>query len=410
MNEEQFVSRYEQKDHIRRATLQNNRMMEDPAYQNRMWEKQKRKIRRNLLWCAAILLAVLFLVFMLMNRPYSTYDISEETAFPASANMRIYEYAKGNLLISLDSVTYVKSGKVVYTEQIAVKKPRTVIRGDFFALYDEDGYQIQIYDAKGSLSTVKLSRQIRAMDISETGVIAVFTESGDAAYVSYFDRYGTRISVELRTYLDTSGYPMNLAVSNDAQKLLIPYYSTQNGIGESKLVLYDFEDGKEEDAYIVSTFDEFYETNTMLYDCRFLDDSHMVAVGDNGFFFYRYAMGRISEASKVYFTDSVKSVFYAGDKIGVILEKDNIETSDCYLYDCSGKCYSRFSVSSHYSQIVASDTGVLFINEKNVNLYNLSGKHRYEGTLNFTPSFAAFSNSHTVYVSGGSYVSKITFQ
>ncbi len=383
--------------------------MGDPAFLER--EKLRRRDRRldALIGFTLVLVFLLFALFYFRNYSYTTYSLDAESSMGALPQTVVRELQHGNVIIGGDTITYMERGKVIWTTSVELKQPMISVSGDFFSVCDTGGYQIYVCDTTGILCTLKVSRVIYGMDISESGVVAVVTESDDAAYISWFDRYGSRIPVEVKAVLSATGIPVHISISPDSQKLMVLYYSTANGIGESHMVLYDFEKGREDDSYIIKDDRSFYDTATYLVDGKFLDNSHFCAVGTNLVKFYSYDQKKAEVTEKTIEYDApVRSVLFTPDSMCLVQRGE--EGSYVRVLNAKGDEKVRFAVPEEYRLAIANRESLAFLNGPDLTLFNLSGRKRYEGTLADTPVSFAFSGKRSLLFNTGSMIEEITLK
>ncbi len=402
---EELIGREELKRRLKERTRETAARMEDPAFLAR--EKRRKADRaRGLLTFAAIFMAFLLAAVMyLRNYTCTTWSLDRETGIRGLDRSVLEKAGKGEVLITRDAVFYLENGETVWTETIALEDPMVASRGTYFVLSDRGAYQFRVCDRTGVLSTVRLTRKIEGIDVSQSGVTACFTESEDASYVTYYDRYGSRIGVEVKTVLDRSGYPVDIAVSPDGQKLAAAYYSVRNGIGESRLVLYDFQNGSASKDYVVSVFEDFKATDTYLAECVFMDDTHLTAVGDNEILFLTLRKDDV-KAVRAEAPENVRSVFFTEDLFGMVLETAG--GTEVRTYDGSGKEKGVFEGPPDYGKLIAGDKTLLFLSGADVTLMNVSGRVRYEGTLVDPPLSAVLLRGRGILLNTGTALQKIT--
>lgn len=407
--EEREYSREELRRRLKRETRRVDKATKDAAYIRMERDLRRDKWRGLLIGVTFLLVFLAAGIFYMKNYTYSTYSVDHETRMGSLNRARLLNFGEGTLVIGSDTVTYMEGDAVLSSETISFQNPMTAIEGSYYAVCDTGGYQVYIGDKAGVISTVKVSRRVRGLDISASGVIAVFTESNDAAYISYFDRFGSRLPVEVKTVLDASGYPMHIAISPDGQKLLVAYYSTANGIGESRLVLYDFEHGRADSNYIAATWEEFYDTNTLLVDGDFFDDNNFMAIGDNEavFLSYDYLSGA-SEPVILPFADPVRSVMMNSGYFFMVSETSggNVMT----VCTKSGEVYSSFPIPDSYDRIRTNGKNVLIMNDADLWFYNFSGRRRYYGTLVSVPVDVCFAGGKSLLVNNGTVIERITLK
>ena len=380
----------------------------DPAYLDRERYRIRGRIRTVFTVAAIVMAFISAIVLYLCNYTYTTYSVDRTWKQNALGAAALYAFDEGSILLGTDSVSYQKDGNTEWTSPLRTGSFRLVTESGYFALYDRNGYQVHIGDRSGILSTVKVSRKILGADISASGVLAVYTESKDAAYISYFDRFGNRLSVEVKTVLDVSGYPMHIAVSPDGQKLAVVYYSIANGIGESRLVLYDFQLGRSSSSYVVFTREDYDERESLLVDCDFLDDRHLVAVGGKEATFVTYDKPDAVAVETVMFDAPVRSVSFTDSGFLTVQERE--KGTFCVVYNGSGKVSTEFRAPSEYTSVITDERYILFLNKEKVYLYNLSGQQRYEGALVSAPLSMAASGSRSFVINTGTELEIITYK
>ncbi len=400
-------SKEEQKRILRERTVATDELRSSLSYVRQERERaRRRKTVIGLCAGAAVILAVCVYLWLRFSR-YSTYDVDAELKTGGLANAAVEPFDGGCVVISADALTYVRDDKVVWTGSVKLTDPVFASEGNFFAVCSKGGYQACICDRSGILSNVKVSRHIRKMDISENGVLCVFTEADDAAYISFFDRFGTKTQAEVKTLISATGYPMDIAVSPDGSKLIAVYYSTENGIGESRLVCYDFENGKSTDNYIAASFDDYDESDTLLVDADFFTDGEAYVVGDHSVTFLKSDKKEIRR-TVVEIGDRVLSVFRAGSRLGVIREENGANV--CMLYDRTGKEGRLFEAPESFDRILADNQLVWFFDRQNVQINNVTGELRYQGQLSEMPISVCLAGRKSLILNTGAELLRLTYK
>ena len=407
-DDERTLSREEQREYLRRRVIAPDSLSMNPAYIRRQ-RARRSEIFRDVLFAVTICaLFALAAVFYFHNYSFSTYAQDYELNERTLNEAKLLPCADGCVALNRDSVSYIYENEVRYTSQAAFSDPRAAVNGQYFAVFDRGGYQVYLYDTTGPTSTIRVTRQILGIAIAASGVTAVFTESSDAAYISYFDRFGNRIPVEIRTILEATGYPVNFAVSPDGQRLAVLYCATQNGTGESRLYLYDFEKGRADDNYIIAKLDHYHESGTYLAECGFVTNDMLFAVGDNDLTFLRIDAKRNVYETHVPVEERILSVFHSAGGPGLVLSKDDGKIVRVYQPD--GTLFSEFEIDFPYEQIAADDRGIVFTAGTELYYYNRSGKLRYSGFLTGEVQSVAFTGRHSLTLNTGDMIEKITLK
>ncbi len=397
-----------QLNYLRERTREAEEAAKSPASQLRAKERNRDRLRWILVLLSLFSAAAAAAALYFTNYRYTTYSVDESFTLGSASGASVFKFRDGNLIISTDAVTFVRKGGVQWTAAVGVSDPVFAAEGAYFALTGRGGYEFFVFNESGMLSTVRVSRKIRSLDVSAAGVVAVCTESSDTAYVSYFDRYGSRINVEVKTILDASGYPVSIALSPDGNKLLVVYYSIANGIGESRLVVYDFENGKADRSYIVTAYEDFYATGTYLADCDFIDDHHAIAVGTNrAVFLTDFVKGNVNRKN-VTLSGDVRSLVFNGSGLTLVTEEG--DRGVCTFYGAEGDVRERFNCPTDYETLIADGKRILFQKNEEIVYFNASGVERYEGALTYEPVSIAFAGSRSLFLNTGGGYEKITLK
>ena len=410
MAEERHNIEYEeQRAFLRRQAREAERRAHDPRVIRQEKLERAGRLRDILAVFTLFFVLAAVIVFYAENYSYTTYSLDFELGEETLTGAKLFSFKDGCIAVTRDSVSFLSGNTVRYTNTCAYQTPVVKAEGDYFVVFDRGGYQLRIYDEGGVTGTVRLTRKVYAADISATGVIAVFTESSDAAYISYFDRFGNRISVELRTIPEESGYPLDIDISPNGQRLAVSYYAAEGGTGSSRLMVYDFEHGKADEQYaIYRTSDEDTDDIVFLNDVCFVSDTQLYAVGEDTLFFLTLdASGNVT-VKKHTPADPIVSVFTAGTRLGTVMESG--VTRHCRIYRENGEVYSDFQVPASFRHLAANARYLAFTDGTEVSFYNLSGRKRYEGALTDEVDSVVLTGRRSLLVSTGAFLQKITLK
>lgn len=397
----------EQLNAMRERTLNSDREARSEVFRRREQERIQDLFRGRLVILAVAAAFFLAAMFYMHNYRYTTYSVDSEMTLAAVSTAKIFPFRDGTVIVGTDSVSYVKNNSVVWDNAVKVQDPVFRSEGEYFFLFPAGGYTSYICNESGIFSTIKVSRPIRTADISQAGVVALATESDDSSYITYYDRFGTHVDVGVKTTLDVSGYPVHLSISPDGQKLLVLYYSVANGIGESRAVLYDFQNGSAERSYVIQAFEDFYESGTFLVCCDFMDNKHAAVIGDNAFLFLTQN-GKEVQRTTVRVTDEIRSVMFLRQELLAVTERDGKAVLS--VYDSLGREIHSFECPEEYDMIASNGRYVAFLKGADLSFYNASGKLRYEGTLVSAPRSISFMGNRSLFLNTGDVLQKITLK
>jgi len=402
------ISQSELAKNLRERLIVTDLLKKDPTFLKQQRNRFYNRVRLVFTVFAIGLTLVAAVLFIGYNLELSTYSVDYEETISGMKDGNTFAFKNGYILIGADSVSFLKSNEIQWTSPISLKTPQAVQEGNYFSLFDIGGSIFYIFDETGLLSTTRMSRDICDIDIAKNGVTAVFSASDDAAYISYFDKFGTKIDVEIKTILSATGYPVDMAISPNGQELLVLYYSIGNGVGESTLYFYDFENGSASSDFLIKTYHDYYETDTFLASCEFFDDNRAVAIGDNSMSFFSYHRKDGLSRNIVSYEGEAQSFVYGEKYLSVVLKKngENVLTQ----YSEEGEKRYAFLVPASYDLLISNENFTFFFDEKDIYVYNNTGRLRYKGTLVTAPVSVSSVSGTTIVMNNGSKISKLTFK
>ena len=135
-----------------------------------------------------------------------------------------------------------------------MQNPVADIRGDWAVIADVDGTSMKIFDKDGEVGSVTTSYSIVKARISSNGLVAAILDGGDSTWINYYDSDGSLIA-ENQTHVEDPGYPMDVAVSDNGEIMMVTYQFIDGSDTTSYVAFYNFGDvGQNEDDRIVSGY------------------------------------------------------------------------------------------------------------------------------------------------------------
>lgn len=352
-------------------------------------EKGKTKAVRH---PVRILVLVLFVVVLLAgigayisftHRSYNEYEVLEEYEIEDVTSMEYLAYGDNYIKYSKDGVSYIDSNNhTVWMESYAMKMPHAVVAGDYIAIADFNGNEVYLFGKEGKLNQTTTQYNIIDVDVALQGVFAVVLESEDGNPILTYDRNGEKI-VEMWTTAESSGYPLDIALSQDGQKMVISYAYFDGVSLKNQLGTYNFGPvGQNENAdRFMGGFDL---EDTLVTKVVFIGDSTICAFGDNQLIFYSMKE-KPSEITKIPYTQEIKSIFFNDSYAGTVCEKEDTNKNNQYelkVYNTSGKEVVSIDIDIPYTHIHATESRIIVSGDSECRIYD------YNGALIFSYSFA----------------------
>lgn len=337
---------------------------------SRRWLFRKRVIAAALIVCIAG-------GFILYNNhhEFQDYVITSSVPNEVSAGTR-YETAGKNLYrYNSDGISCVtRSNELKWSITYNMQAPIADICGNTMAVAEQQGNQIYVVDKDGLVGNFETLLPILKIRVSRQGVVAVVLQEDDVTWVNMYRADGTSIMSDKTTIAD-SGYPLDIDVSPDGQKLAVSYLKTDNGIISSDVVFYHFGSaGQAKDNHIVAQ--ENFE-DVVMPEISFVGNSRCVAVSDSGFVVFRGGDAPKKVAS-VEFDEEIVSCFHDEKRIGFLF-RGSTEEYDyrMELYNYSGRRKASKDINAEFEEIKIENGQILMYSDKGFSIFTGSGRKRF---------------------------------
>ena len=135
-----------------------------------------------------------------------------------------------------------------------MENPVADINDGWAVIADIDGTDLKIFDKNGEVGSVTTSYNIVKARISSNGLVAAILDGGDATWINYYNSDGSLIA-ENQTHVEDPGYPMDVALSDNGQIMMVTYQFIDGSDTTSYVAFYNFGDvGQNEGDRIVSGY------------------------------------------------------------------------------------------------------------------------------------------------------------
>lgn len=342
------------------------------------------KHRLQILYRSALVLLLVIAIaaaikIQIDNRIYSEYEVVATSAREGIENSTYENYA-GNLLVhSKDGITaYDKKGVKLWNQPYEMQNPIVRIAGQYVAVGDYRGSIIYIMDINGLKSQVNTNMIIQDFTISEKGVVTAVLDKEDSMLIRLMSAEGATIA-DIKTSMPENGYPLTISLSPDNLKLGVSYLKAKNAQVNTSVAFYNFGDvGQNKSEHLVSGYNMEEEIIPFL---EFVNSTTAIGVGSEKILFFKGK--QIPELSyEVPIEDEVQSVYY--DENHVVLVFHNTSSDEKYrveVYDLNGKMLSSFLTDLEYKEIIVQNNELIVYNECTVEMYNMKGDLKYQGSF-----------------------------
>ncbi len=323
-----------------------------------------------------VAIGVVFCVYRYMEYNYvqivKTYE-SQSTHGGSYAS-----YADGVLEYSRDGIAMLtEEGEELWNQPCQMSSPVVEICKDTAAVADKGGTSIFVFQKNGLKGEIQTTRPIEKITVSAQGIVAAILQDEKTPRVMCYDAKGN-VLVEHKASLTSTGYPVDLAISQDGNVLLVSYLCVKGSGVATKAVFYHFGqagDNKTDHQVAQKEYGDMIVPTTV-----FLNKNTSLLVSDRSLIFYK-GLEEPKESQVIELDKEIKSISYNDNHIALVLKNVGEAGDELRLYRLDGKQVMNAEIEGEYANIKISKGQVLLYEESKCAIFNASGVCKYEGTL-----------------------------
>ena len=348
-------------------------------YKEKLWAYRKKKWVR----LGAVALGVLLLLFIATQVvKYWTYDSYSRQTELTGEDTAAASYSKVGdkvLRFSLDgAVLYDEGGDTLWTSSYTMYAPAVDSCGDTMVIYDTQGTSMYVYQEKGEIGKISTDMPIIKAKVAKQGVVAAILESGENTWIQYYDKDGSSIA-SFKTTLDSPGYPLDLALSEDGLLMAVSYLQINQGMPETKIGFYNWSSiGQNQMDNMVNSYTL---KDSIAPQAEYLDSSTCVVFRDDGFTVYE-GQQIPKELASIDEEKEIVSTFHNNSYVGYVVHSDDANKSfTMKVYNLKGREVFLEDFDFDYDYITMDDNQILMYNNNQMCTYSLSGVKKFEGDI-----------------------------
>ncbi len=348
--------------------------------------KQKIRIHRikiliYILAGISLVLGVLCAVYIYYdNKTYTDYELIEQIK-RTDTEAAEYEEFHGNVLkYTKDGAVYSDlAGNMIWNQTYEMETPQITMCENYLSIYDLAGSRIFIMDAVGMQGMIQTTVPVHRVSISDKGTVAVLMEDANASYLHMYDKDGKQLAAG-ELHIENSGYPLDIALSADAQKLAVSMLDISEGTIKSTVVFYNYGTvGQNEIDNIVGSYS--YK-NMIIPSIHFVSNDRLLAFGDEEVVIFE-GRQKPTVAQEIKCKEKILSVYSNADYFGLVFDdsssKGGYRTN---VYTMRGKQILEQKFAMDYTRVGFLQNNLLCIrNDTMCMLYTIKGKKRFEHTF-----------------------------
>lgn len=351
-------------------------------------EKKIRQHRKKIAIRTLIAVAVLGILVALTGiylelKKYKNYEVRSEIERNDSEATK-YETFSGNILrYNNDGAFYADmADKLIWNQAYEMQNPMVDICEDYAAIADRQGNHIYIMNTTGVQGEIETSKPIEAVCIANQGIIAVLTQDDGTSYLELYNKNGESIASG-EIHVENSGYPMDIALSNDANKLAVSILDISKGKAKTTIAFYNFGSvGQNEIDNIVGSYSY---ADMIIPEVDFIANDRMIAFGDTQVTIFEGTQ-KPEEKVLLKLDKEVKSIFYDEEYFGLVYGNgDSSDTHKMQIYDMKGKMRLEQDFNMPYNNIEFLENHEICITDDTAcNIYTLRGVEKFAYTFDNT--------------------------
>ncbi|MDE6208843.1 MAG: hypothetical protein K2M73_04100 [Lachnospiraceae bacterium] len=348
----------------------------DKEYVNKLKSHKYKKLKRNLIIVAVIVIAFIGVYLYNLNKTYDDYSIDENILSGDTTKFKFYEYGEYYLRYSDDGLACMYGSETIWNQAFEMKQPLIDICKDYVAIAEQKTNTIYIFNKEGLQGKIETSYPIINIEVANQGVVAAITEEKDTNNIELIDKNGTLLA-RGQTVLSGDGCPIDISLSEDGTKLVVSYLYVSGGITQTRVVFYNYSEvGKNEVDRIVGGFNQ-YKT-TIVPKVEFVTNDIAVAFGDDMLTIYSIKQ-KPSILKEFELEREVRSIFYNEKYIGLVFEPENLDNPYiANIYNLDGDIVFNGEITLEYNNIKIDGNNLLIYNDDTFIVQTVKGNEKFK--------------------------------
>ena len=310
------------------------------------------------------------------NKIYTAYDVISSVERSDTSASEFTEFQGKLLKCTNDGAVYTDlSGNLIWNQTYEMDHPVVETRGNYVAIYELNGTQVYILDTVNLQGSIHATMPIQKVSIAAQGTAAILMENEGTSYLQLYDKTGGQLaSGEL--HVQNSGYPLDLALSENGEKLAVSMLDINDGSVKTVIAFYNFGTvGQNSIDKIVSSYTY---TNKVIPQIEYLAEDTMVAFGDDQVILFTGAQ-KPAEAKKIEIKEEVKSIFYDDTHFGLIFDASGGKNHRLEYYDIAGKQLMNITFDTDYMNVRILGNGeICILGENSCEIFNGRGIRKFQ--------------------------------
>lgn len=344
---------------------------------------RKRRVRKRRNLVIGIAIIALFVggsiyLYSLYNKNYNSYEVLKTMENTEENGAQYLRYGSGVLKYSRDGATAIdKEGKLKWNGSYEMKQPIADVCGEYAVVAEQGGTSIQIFDGEGVAGSISTIHDIIKVEISKDGAVAALLETEKDNSIILYDVDGTML-VEMATNVIDNGYPIDITLSEDGEKLITSYLSVTTGELIGIATFYNFgEVGQNWTDRMVGAVNF---SGLVVPRVVFNNNDTACIFKENGFMIFEYSE-MPNMIKEINFENKVESILHNEEYIGAVLEAGESGYRQLIVFNLKGEKVLDKKLEFDYSQIYLADKEIIMYDNLSCIVMKINGTVKFSYTF-----------------------------
>ena len=307
---------------------------------------------------------------------YTGYRVTDSYPSEDISGTMYLKLGGGFVKYGSDGVTYVDGkNQTQWSNAYTMETPVGEVCGDSLLIYEQQGYQVMVLHRDGVVGSFETYLPILKADVSSGGVVAMMLREDENTRIRMCASDGTTLA-EIRTTLQDAGHPIDIAMSSNAQQMMVSLVRIGSGSVDSTIAFYDFSSAsKSDESHLAASLDY---RDVVFPSVFYAKDSCPVAVGDS--MFVTFDNGRTpKQDTRVNLDREIVSVFHDEKHIGFVLPSDaGDQRYMLQVYRYNGERTAQTLFQTGYSEVGMDSGEILMFDAGHIMAFTTGGIRRLD--------------------------------
>lgn len=345
---------------------------------NKKIRTHRLKIARIILLTAVILILLTAAVMLFFRlREYTGYDVLESAERTGTAAAQYMSFHNGVIKYGSDGAVYTDSAdELVWNQTYEMQEPLADVCENYVAFAEKGGKKIYILDTEKLRGSIETTMEIVKVRVANQGTVAVLMRTETGNYIHLYDRDGNDLAGG-QISIKNTGFPLDIALSNDAVKLAVTMLDINEGNINSLIAFYNFGSvGQEEIDHMVGSCSY---SDMVIPTIEFVTNDRMLAFGGSSILIFEGTQKPVFE-KRVDVATEIRSLFYNNDYFGVLYNNEDEEnTRHMEIYNTAGDHILSKDFALDYDTVeFLANNEICIRNERECQIYNTYGVKHFD--------------------------------